>query len=129
MHLSIRKFPALFDILFLIITLFEILAIIVMCLTSQMLDISDFFIIYSNIADKIFWIFILGIGLHIFSYLKSLDNNWLLFGNLFGIFGFLIFWILPQYFFVGVILHWVAIHNLIAHAKLKAQPQMQSKTS
>lgn len=117
MHLSIKKLPALFDIVFLFITFLEIIALFFVCITSQSLTLGDFTMVYGTIAGKIFWIFLIGIALHIVSYIKALDNNWLLFANICGIFAYLIYWILPSYFPVAVILQWLAIYNLMSHAK------------
>lgn len=120
MHLSIKKLPALFDLVFLLMTFLEIIALFFLCLTSQNLAFRDFFTIYGTIAGKVFWIFLIGILLHVISYIKALDNNWLLFANICGIFAYLIFWILPQYFPVAVLLQWLSIYTLMSHAKPKS---------
>ncbi|WP_125712959.1 hypothetical protein [Agrilactobacillus yilanensis] len=117
MHLSIKKLPALFDLVFLFITFLEIIALFFLCVSSQDMTLQNFFTLYGTVAGKIFWIFLVGILLHIISYVKSLDNNWLLFANICGIFAYLTFWILPNYFPIAVILLWLSIYNLMSHAK------------
>lgn len=124
MRLSIRKLPALFDIIFLLVTILEAIVLFFTCLTSSTLRLADFLGVYSDISAKIFWIFAAGILLHIISYIKSLDNNWLLFANICGIFAYLIYWILPFYFPAALILQWVAIYNLLNHARTQKLPRL-----
>ncbi|MCD2257366.1 hypothetical protein ACNAN0_06430 [Agrilactobacillus fermenti] len=124
MRLSIRKLPALFDLIFLLVTILEILTLFLMCLFSSRYTVHDIFKVYGNISAKVFWIYSIGILLHIISYIKSLESNWILFANLIGIFSFLIYWILPNYFLVALVFQWISVYTLMTRSQKSSEANL-----
>lgn len=112
MRFSWRKAPALYGLVFLFA--FAVEAVMIFLINMSVFSWQEFIATYWALAAKTFFIGIIGGLLHILSYLISLPYPWVLAGNLVGLAGYIVMFILPNLFWLGLILLVISI-RLIMH--------------
>lgn len=117
MHFSWRKAPALYGLIFLFA--FAVETVMIFFLDGAAFSWQTFSATYWALAAKTYFIGIIGGVLHVGSYLISLRYPGVLLGNLVGLAGYIVMFILPNLFPVGLVLLvvsiWLILHNSPRH--------------
>ncbi|WP_057768520.1 hypothetical protein [Lactobacillus selangorensis] len=109
MKISLVKLPALYNTIFFLVSIVEIVLIAIFLGGSNNLSWATLVLIYSNIEAKVFWLGIIAIILHVISYLDAMNQPWVLTADLIGIAAHILLIFVPSFFYISLILIWLSI--------------------
>ena len=96
-----KDFPFIFDAIFILAVVVEVLILVFGSRNQFSFDI--FIQSYKDVSKSIYFLPWIGLVVNVIFYLLNLDDGWILAGCLSGIVGFMILAVLPEFFYAGLI--------------------------
>ncbi len=121
MKISIKKVPALYDLLYGAFALVMLVAAIMATLPNGF-SLTGVGSTLMQWANHLWWLTLPGIVLHLLSYFASQNQRLLLIGNLIGLCAFIAFILIPNYSVFAVIGLAVAMFLILSGAKRSRSP-------
>ncbi|MEN2327819.1 hypothetical protein ABC639_00010 [Lacticaseibacillus paracasei] len=128
MKISIKKVPALYDLLYGAFALVMLVAAIMATLPNGF-SLTGVGSTLMQWANHLWWLTLPGIVLHLLSYFASQNQRLLLIGNLIGLCAFIAFILIPNYSVFAVIGLAVAIFLILSGAKRSRRVHNNSEVS